>query len=127
MNSKARILYVEDDKDSRDLMEFYFTNEGYAIVTAANIAEGFQKAQENVFDLFILDSRLPDGNGSDLALKLRQIYSTIPFINYTGFVEDRHKTMARCCEAFLVKPTTFEEIEWTITNLLQAKQIVEQH
>jgi DNA-binding response OmpR family regulator len=126
MNTKPSILYVEDDKDNRDMIEFYFTHKGYKIVTAANMAEGFQKAQENIFDLFMLDSRLPDGNGTDLALKLRQIYPSTPVIHYTGFVKDRHQTMAKCGEAYLEKPTTFEEIEWTITNLLIAKQIVEQ-
>ena len=54
------------------------------ITTAQNSAEAIEKAGENRFDLFMLDVRLPDGNGEDLALTLHKMQPSAPIIYYTA-------------------------------------------
>ena len=127
MSTKARILYVEDDLDTRQMIEIYFTSQGYKIITASDSAEALKKAHEDSFDLFMLDVRLPDGLGADLALKLRRMQPKAPIVYYTAsaFAQERLETMAKCGEAYLVKPDSFEDIEATIENLVVAKQIAE--
>ena len=120
MQIKAHILYVDDDKDSREMIMFYLTGKGYRVTTAGSSAEALKKAGESKFDLFMLDVRLPDGNGADLALMLRQRQPSVPVIYYTasGFEHERREAMEKCGEAYLVKPVSFDELERTIQALL---------
>lgn len=120
MQIKAHILYVDDDEDSRGLLKFYFTDKGYRITTAQNSAEAIKKAEGDKFDLFMLDVRLPDGNGGDLALTLRQMQPSAPIIYYTasGFAHERQAAMAKCGDAYLVKPVLLEDVEKAIENLI---------
>jgi DNA-binding response OmpR family regulator len=125
MKTKARILYVEDDRDEREMMEIYFNQHGYKVMTACDTAEALDKASKNKFDLFMLDVRLPDGTGADLAVKLREMHPAIPIVYYTAsaFAEERLATMSKCGEAYLIKPDAFEDIEGVVENLVIAKQI----
>lgn len=122
MQIKAHILYVDDDEDSRELLKFYFTDKGYRITTAQNSAEALKKAGESKFDLFMLDVRLPDGNGGDLALILRQMQPSVPIIYYTasGFAHERQEAMAKCGDVYLVKPVLFVDVERAIEILIFA-------
>lgn len=125
MQFKANILYVDDDEDSRELLQFYFADQGYCITTAQNSAEAIKKAGENRFDLFMLDVRLPDGNGGDLALILRGMQPFAPIIYYTasGFAHEKREAMAKCGDAYLVKPVALEEVEMTIEKILMLNKI----
>ena len=128
MQNKATILYVEDDADTREMIVIYLTSQGYRVKTARDSAEALKKADEDKFDLFMLDLRLPDGQGTDLALKLRNMQPSAPIVYYTAsaFPQERLETMSKCGEAYLIKPDSFEDIEATIKNLVVAKQIAEQ-
>jgi DNA-binding response OmpR family regulator len=127
METKAHILYVEDDTDIRNMIEIYLSSQGYKVKTAGDSAEAIKKAQIDDFDLFMLDVRLPDGLGADLALKLRGMQPSTPVVYYTAYSypEERLETMAKCGEAYLIKPDSFEDIEETIENLIAAKRIAE--
>ncbi len=128
METKAHILYVEDDPDTRGIIEVFLSGQGYKVKTAGDSAEALNKAEKDKFDLFMLDVRLPDGLGADLALKLRGMHPSTPIVYYTAyaFPEERLETMAKCGEAYLIKPDSFEDIEETIENLVVAKRIAEQ-
>ena len=128
MQEKARILYVEDDEDTREMINIYLSARGYKVITAGDTAEAFKEAKESSFDLFMLDLRLPDGMGVDLALILRKIQPSTPIVYYTAssIQEERLEIMSKCGEAYLIKPDSFEDIEATIENLVAAKKIAEE-
>ena len=128
MQAKASILYVEDDLDEREMIRIFLSAQGYEVKTAGNIVEALEKARTESFDLFMLDLRLPDGFGVDLAIKLRALQPAKPIVYYTAsaFPEERLETMSKCGEAYLIKPDSFEDIEATIENLMIAKQIADQ-
>jgi DNA-binding response OmpR family regulator len=127
MQKKASILYVEDDADTREMIVIYLTSQGYKVKTASDTAEAIKRADEDKFDLFMIDLRLPDGRGTDLALKLRGMQPSAPIVYYTAssMPDERLETMSQCGEAYLIKPDSFEDIEATIENLVVAKKIVE--
>jgi DNA-binding response OmpR family regulator len=128
MQTKACILYVEDEADTREMIDIYLSGQGYQVETAATSAEALKLASENSFDIFMIDLRLPDGLGADLAVELRKMQPSVPIVYYTAsiFPEERLETMAKCGEAYLLKPDSFEDIEETIENLIVAKRIAEQ-
>ena len=68
MHDVARtILCVEDDEDARTLLEFLFTRNGYAVSSAANVADALVLLEEmGHFSLILADYNLPDGTGTDL-------------------------------------------------------------
>src|SRR5438477_5154174 len=67
-----RILIVEDEEELRSGLEQAFREEGYAVDSAADGAEGLYKAQEWDYDGIILDVMLPEMDGWELLGKLRQ-------------------------------------------------------
>jgi DNA-binding response OmpR family regulator len=66
-----RILLVEDDPDVRPLMEHVLLSEGYAVDTAANLAQGRKLLGTERYDLVLVDAGLPDGSGLDLARRAK--------------------------------------------------------
>ena len=127
MQTKASILYVEDDIDTSEMIRIYLSSQGYLVKTVIDSAGALKRADEDRFDLFMIDLRLPDGLGADLALKLRELQPTVPIVYYTASAmpEERLETMSKCGEAYLIKPDSFEDIEATIENLVAAKRIAE--
>src|SRR6187402_2293373 len=74
-----RLLLVEDDRELRATLRAALSVEGYQVLTAASLAEAIamygqtqlEEAGAQAFDLILLDLGLPDGDGSDLLVKLR--------------------------------------------------------
>ena len=66
-----KILVVEDNVDSRELMHLHLTTEGFSVVIAANGQEGLYMANAEHPDLIITDIEMPELNGLDLVKELR--------------------------------------------------------
>lgn len=64
--TKKLILYVEDDKDSRDVMGLLLSQVGYEVVTAGSVSDAFEMAGTHRFDLYILDNWFEEGSGLEL-------------------------------------------------------------
>jgi CheY-like chemotaxis protein len=61
--SKSCILYIEDHEDTRDLIKLVLEDQDYDVATATSVATALNLAKSQRFDLYLLDSRLPDGSG----------------------------------------------------------------
>lgn len=88
MNNPPRILLVDDNHDTLDLLEIYLYKE-YEILTALNGFEGLKKAEEELPDLIITDIMMPvmDGIRFFNNLKKQEKTKTIPVIAITSFVK----------------------------------------
>lgn len=93
---------------------------GYGVLTAGSVAEGFELAKEILFDLYILDVRLPDGTGVELCQKLKQLHPHTPVLYYTAYGDetDHQETLKICGDAYLKKPVGIAEIQECIAHLL---------
>src|SRR5688572_13724408 len=83
---KQRILVVDDEPDTVELIEFNLKNSGYDIVTAADGAEALRKARATEPDLIILDLMLPEIDGLQVCKLLRndQVTAKIPVLMLTA-------------------------------------------
>jgi len=101
-----RILCVEDDEDTRTMLAYTLRGEGYEVETAGNAREALEHAQRQPFDLFIVDTWLPDENGNSLCRRLRESEPYTPVIVYSGAVRDSDRQAAERAEAdaFVGKP-----------------------
>ena len=74
---KGRILYIEDDPDSRELIRYVFTRGGYEVICAESSREALHLAKQEHFDLFLLDNWLPDVTGLELTRCIREFDQTL--------------------------------------------------
>src|SRR3954470_8297299 len=79
-----KLLVIEDDEDVRDLVRIVLREEGHVVDTAANATEGLLLGRVNEYDAVVLDVRLPDGNGTDVARTLRRDGKTVPILMLTA-------------------------------------------
>src|SRR5688500_3110404 len=84
--NKKRILIVDDEPDTIELLEFNLKSAGYDIVTAADGAEALRKARSADPDLIILDLMLPEIDGLQVCKLLRHDPATtkIPVLMLTA-------------------------------------------
>ncbi len=103
---KIRVLYLEDDGDSRELVSFMLGLSGIDVETALTVEQAERAATSGNFDLYLLDGLLPCGDSLELCRTLRQSDPMKPIVFYTalGFQADVQKGLAAGATAYLVKP-----------------------
>ena len=87
---KRRILVVEDDHKTAELVKLYLERDGYQVMTAYDGLQGLDLARDGSPDLVVLDLLLPGINGMDVCRKLRQ-ESDVPIIMLTAMSTEQDK------------------------------------
>lgn len=119
---KHRILYVEDDGDTREMMILLLSFEGFSVTSAGSGKDALNHARSNRFDLFIIDNRLPDLSGLELCRGIRQVAATTPILFFSGVTQEseRQAALESGAQGYLVKPAAIEEIVTEIRRVLKA-------
>jgi len=125
MNSAAprkRILIVEDDEPLAELMKMKLESEGFDVAAQNKGSAALSFAADHPLDLVILDLKLPDINGYEVAKELRKLYHpwVLPLIMLTGMDKpaDQLRGFANGADAYLTKPYEPDELMRTIALLL---------
>ena len=102
----SHILYLEDDADSIELVRFTLESAGINITVAGTGEEALQLANDQEFDLFLLDGLLPSVYSFELCPKLRSASPNVPIVFYTalGFPAEVQQGTDAGADAYLVKP-----------------------
>lgn len=108
MDTKFRILIVEDDKEIRDGVEIYLKNQGYDVLKAANGQEGLDILEKEEVHLAILDIMMPVMDGVTMLMKLRMNNYEFPVIMLSAKSEEVDKIMGLNMGAddYVTKPFT---------------------
>lgn len=124
--SKTSILIVEDDLDIADMLTQYFQAQGYHVRSSNWGEDGIRSCLANPPDLVVLDIRLPDIDGFEVARRLRTNHRTkdIPIIFLTEKRErmDRLKGLELHAEDYITKPFDIQELRIRIRNVLERSQ-----
>jgi len=122
----AQILHVDDDPDIRLLISASLHDFGYVVATAGTVAEALELAERIKCDLFILDVRLPDGNGIELCQRVNELQPGRPVLYYSAYASDEEQEAALsiCGDAYLKKPVSATVLEKTIAELLEGRLTV---
>lgn len=120
MDSSHRILCVEDDKDSLELLQFLLGNEGFQVVSCATSKEALRLAGRDKFSAIVLDHRLADISGVEICRQIRAYDKQTPIIFYSGsaYPKDREAGLGAGADDYLVKPDDLERIAETIKRLV---------
>lgn len=85
----AHILLVDDDQDLIEMNRTMFSQRGHTVKVAYSSAEAQKVAQEEEFDLAVLDVMMEDKTaGFDLARRLHALYPDMPMIMLTGISKE---------------------------------------
>jgi len=101
-----RVLCVEDDEDSRAML---ITPLRHALIEAQAVGTAVQaisSIQTEHFDLYLLESRLPDIDGSDLCRQMRAFDPDTPILFFSGaaYEADKKRGIEAGANAYVIKP-----------------------
>ena len=117
-SAPRRILCVEDDRDTCEVLRFVMTD--YDFTTVSSVAAAQALIESEKFDIYVLDNWLPDGSGIDLCEKIRQLSSMVPIV-FTSAIGQRKEidlAMHAGADRYLVKPYEPEALVQTVKELL---------
>ncbi len=95
-NTIPRILFVDDHEDTRFMLKVLLGLSNYDVATAETMASGLLLAQSENFDLYVLDTQLPDGSGTELCRRIREFDAQTPIIFFSGETPQRLRSALAC-------------------------------
>ncbi|HEY0462137.1 MAG TPA: ATP-binding protein [Pyrinomonadaceae bacterium] len=122
-----RLLLVEDNEDSREMLTVLFAQFDLQITAVASASEALKAMEENRFDVLISDIGMPDEDGYALIRKVRQLApekgGRIPAIALTGYasLQDRDRALTAGYQEHLSKPVDVDELLTLVKNVLNKK------
>ncbi len=116
--SKKRVLVVEDNMDTYELVRFILEKRGYETFLAMNGRDGVNAAIKQKPDLIIMDLSMPqmDGWTATKIIKEEPSTSSIPLIALTAHAlpSDRKRALDAGCDEYLTKPMDIDELVETV-------------
>ncbi len=118
-----RLLFVEDYAPVRNAVAQGFRENGFAVDTAGDGAEGLWLARTNDYDVIVLDIMLPEMDGLTVLQRLRELQRPSPVLILTckDTVEDRVKGLNAGADDYVVKPFAFPELLARVRALVRRK------
>ena len=115
-----KILVVDDEKLLVKGIKFNLENEGYQVECAYDGAAAVDLAREGQFDLIILDLMMPEIDGLEACMRIRE-FSNVPIIMLTARSEDTDKIIGFECGAddYITKPFNLLELKARIRAMLR--------
>ena len=107
----SRILIVEDEKSIAELEKDYLELSGFEVTIVANGLEGYELANKNKYDLYILDIMLPGMDGFELCRKIRETMNA-PIIMVSAKKDDIDKIrgLGLGADDYMTKPFSPSEL-----------------
>lgn len=115
-----KVLVVDDDVKTVELVKLYLDRDGYQVLTAYNGVEALRVAREGYPDLIVLDLMLPDIDGLEICRTLRR-ESDVPIIMLTARTTDRDKLAGLDLGAddYVTKPFSPKELAARVRAVLR--------
>lgn len=123
------IMVVEDDRNTRKLMEAVLKKSGYVVVTAENGQDALDRMEESHVDLIVLDVMMPKMDGYAFTKTLRDSGCMIPILMATAKIlpKDKRKGFLAGTDDYITKPIDLEEMLLRIRALLRRSQAITEH
>ena len=119
---QIQILYIEDHDDTRELVTLVLADPNYRVTTTSTSKDALKLARQKHFDLYLLDSWLPDGSGIELCKQLREFDHETPimFLSAAAYETDKQAAMDSGAQCYLVKPADLQGLSFEVDALILA-------
>ena len=119
------ILVIDDDKNTRRLLQAVLEGEGYHVFTAANGVEALELMDRQHIDLAIVDIMMPQMDGYEFTRTLRECNNTLPILMVSAkqLPSDKKHGFLVGTDDYMTKPIDEEEMLWRIKALLRRAKI----
>lgn len=121
--SRATILYVEDNPDNRMLIRRVLSADGFTVFEAPSATEALHKLETLRPDLILMDINMPEMDGYTLTARIRELPNMggIPVIALTANVMkgDKEKSLEAGCDGYIQKPIDIDTITAQIERFLK--------
>ncbi len=118
----AKILIAEDDLDIRELVVLALQFHGHQVTSAADGVQAVEKAQEDTFDLILMDVRMPRMTGYEACRRLRELEATrevpIIFLSAKGQETEIKAGMDAGATQYILKPFAPDSLAERINDVL---------
>ncbi|MGD0978930.1 MAG: response regulator [Candidatus Bathyarchaeia archaeon] len=124
MNNSARILIVDDDENIRKVLMAILEDKGYNMEAVGTAREAIKKTDKKFYNLALIDIRLPDMEGIDLLMKIRDTTPRMRKIIITGYptLQNAVDAVNRGADAYITKPFDVERVLSTISEQLKKQE-----
>jgi DNA-binding response OmpR family regulator len=121
---QARILITDDDATVRRSHEAVLKANGYDVDVAETGKEAIAKSKTKLYNLALVDLRLPDMDGIELLTSMREAAPKMVKIIITGYpsLENAIEAVNRGADGYMVKPYTMEDLLRKVKEQLQKQQ-----
>jgi DNA-binding NtrC family response regulator len=124
MKDKASVLIVDDDENICRTLSLYLKAEGYQTDIANTGREAIEKSKKTVYDVVLLDIKLPDMEGTELLTAIRDTMPKMIKIIVTGYptLDNAVRALKRDADDYVMKPVAPEDLVETIEKKLEKRK-----
>ncbi len=127
-NDTAHILIIDDEEIIRDSCGEVLRKEGYGVETAMEGIQGIKLLKQGLFDVVLLDLKLPGTGGREILTRIKNLEPEIPVIIITGYasIESAVDTIKQGAFDYLAKPFSPEELRVIVKKALASRKFYSQ-
>jgi DNA-binding NtrC family response regulator len=124
LEKNARIIIVDDDETIRKTMKAILEDEEYIVDLAATGKEAIEMTQKTVYNVALLDIRLPDMEGIELLNRIKDYVPRTRKIMVTGYpsMGNAISALNKNADAYLVKPVDVKNLLEVVKKQLQLQE-----
>ncbi len=122
---KDKILVVDDEQSMREFLEIMLKKEDYKVSLASNGEEVLKLLERDIFDLVLLDVRMPKMDGIAVLKRIKALATETIVIMITAYAshDTAVKAMKEGAYDYITKPFKIDEIKLIIRNALEKKNL----
>ncbi len=124
MGEHARILIVDDDESIRTVLSTILSDEGYSVDMARTGKEAVKKSNTKLYNLALIDIRLPDTEGTTLLTRIKKTSPRMRKIIITGYpsLQNAVNALNKGADAYVMKPFDMRKVLATIEEQLEKQE-----
>ena len=123
-SGSARVLVVDDERDIVELLELALLRMGLDVECATNVREALDKLNGKLYDLCLVDMRLPDGDGMEIVQHIvaRNLNLPVAVITAHGNMENAISVLKAGAFDYLSKPVSLDQLRTLVKAALKLPQ-----
>ena len=124
MGEHARILIVDDDESIRTVLSTILSDEGYSVDMARTGKEAVKKSNTKLYNLALIDIRLPDTGGTTLLARIKKASPRMRKIIITGYpsLQNAVDALNKGADAYVMKPFDMRKVLAAIEEQLEKQE-----